>query len=81
MPAFEIHVETFIPEVEGFPVIEAKDAYEAAITFAMKFAPCRVRRVRPEVEGDVFAIFADGSRAEDGVEIEVYEHDEEWGRV
>jgi hypothetical protein len=72
MPAYEIHVDTY--HVEDFPVIEAKDAYEAAIQYAARFAPCKIRRVRPEVEGDVFVVTATGSTGE-GLEIEVFDHD------
>jgi hypothetical protein len=74
MPAFEIHTETY--HAEPFPVIEAKDAYEAAISFAGRWAPCSIRRVRPELDGDVFVVTATGSTGP-GVEIEVYEHDPE----
>jgi len=70
---FEIHVETYT--VEEFPVIEATDAYEAAIMYAGRFAPCSVRRIRPEVEGDTFIVSPIGS--EDGVEVEVFEHEGE----
>ena len=81
MPAYEIHVETYAVEME-IPVIEAKDAYEAAIMFAARWAPVKIRRVRPEVEGDVFVVTAtDADWNTSGIEIEVYEHDEEWGRV
>jgi hypothetical protein len=70
---FEIHVDTY--HVEEIPVIEAKDAYEAAIMYAARFAPCAVRRIHPEVEGDMFIISAIGS--DEGVEVEVFVHDGE----
>lgn len=69
MPAFEIHVETY--HAEAFPVIEAKDAYEAAISYAARWAPVTIRRTHPEREGDSFVITAIGER-DGGIEIEVY---------
>lgn len=74
MPAYEIHVETYT--VEEFPVIEAADPYEAAIQYAGRFAPVKLRRIRPEVDGDVFLIQpTDAQGDERGVEVEVFEHD------
>ena len=73
MPAYEIHVETYT--VEDFDVVTAKDAYEAAISWAARYAPCSLRRVYPEMlEADRFVITATGS-TDDGLEIEVFEHD------
>lgn len=73
MPTYEIHVETY--EAEEFPVIEAKDAYEAAIMYAGRFAPVTIRRTHPEREGDTFVIHAIGATIAEGhgVEVEVYE--------
>ena len=71
MPRFEIHVDTY--HVEEFPVIEAKDAYEACIMYAGRFAPCSVRRIRPEVDGDTFIVSPIGS--DEGVEVEVFEEE------
>ncbi len=68
---FEIHVETYT--VEEFPVIEAKDAYEAAIMYAARWAPITIRRIRPDEYGDRFIAHAIGSTAEQGVEIEVFD--------
>lgn len=73
MPAYEIHIDTY--HVEDMPVIEAKDAYEAAIMFAGRFAPCRIIRLHPEREGDTFRISPTDS--DDGVEVEVYEYEGE----
>jgi hypothetical protein len=67
--AFEIHVETY--HVEDIPVIEAKDAYEACIMYAGRFAPCRVIRVDADDEGDTFRITPTDS--DDGVTVEVFE--------
>lgn len=75
MARFEIHVDTYT--VEEFPVVEAKDAYEAAIMYAGRFAPCRVIRVGADVEGDTFRITPTDS--DDGVTVEVFE--EEGGDV
>lgn len=74
MPAFEIHVDTY--HVEDIPIVEAKDAYEAAIMYAGRFAPCSVRRIRPEVEGDAFVVTAIGARTDDGgIEVEVFTYE------
>ena len=71
---YEIHTETY--EVEPFEVIEAKDAYAAAIAYAGRFSPCTIRRTHPEIDGDTFVILALGTTG-DGIELEVFEHDPE----
>jgi hypothetical protein len=72
MPAYEIHIDTY--HVEDMPVIEAKDAYEAVIMYAGRFAPCRVIRVDADDEGDTFRITPTDS--DDGVTVEVFTHEE-----
>lgn len=75
MPAFEIHVDTY--HAEEFEVIEAKDAYEAAIAYAGRWAPVTIRRTHPERDGDTFVVHAIGAFDTDdnGIAIEVFEHD------
>lgn len=73
MPAYEIHHDTYTPE--EFPVVEAKDAYEAAIMWAGRFAPCRIIRVDADDEGDTFKVTPIDS--DDGIVVEVFEA---WGR-
>jgi hypothetical protein len=73
MPAFEIHVETYAVEFE-IPVIEAKDAYEAAIMYAARWSPCKIRRIRETEQDDVFLVQPTDAVGDDGVEIEVFEH-------
>ena len=74
MPAFEIHVETYT--VEEIPIVEADSAYEAAISYVARWAPCTIRRIRETEQDDVFVVHAIGSRG-DGIEVEVFEHDPE----
>jgi hypothetical protein len=73
MPLFEIHTETY--EAEDIPVIEAPDAYEAAIMFVARWAPVSIIRIRADEPGDAFRVTPTGSTGEHGVVVEVFEHD------
>ena len=69
MPLYEIHHETYHPQ--PIPVVEAKDAYEAAIQYAARWAPCSIRRIDPDIPGDKFEVNAIGTTG-GGIELEVF---------
>ena len=72
MPKFEIHHDTYhVDSGEDIPVVEAKDAYEAAIMFAARWAPVSIRRINREVDGDSFIVSPIGQN--DGIILEVFE--------